>query len=167
MEKQYNIDAARVYFVGHSNGGFMSHRIACDSAPRVAAIVSLAGATWKDQSKCQPAAPVAVLEVHGVMDDMVPYDGTPTQPGALETVADWATKNGCTGSLTATGQTLDLDTLIPGPETTVQRYNCAVGAAELWTMTGTMQNPAGHLPHFAQPAWGDAVWSFLSAHPKP
>jgi hypothetical protein len=25
----------------------------------------------------------------------------------------------------------------------------------------------GHLPNVRQPDWGDAIWSFLSAHPKP
>jgi polyhydroxybutyrate depolymerase len=31
MQRQYNVE--RVYFTGWSNGGFMSHRMACDAAP--------------------------------------------------------------------------------------------------------------------------------------
>src|SRR5262249_24604332 len=52
---RYNIDPSRVFVVGHSNGGFMAHRMACDRADRIAGIVSLAGAQWFDLSKCQPS----------------------------------------------------------------------------------------------------------------
>src|SRR5437588_222627 len=31
MKKKYNVDAHRVFVVGHSNGAFMAHRMACDS----------------------------------------------------------------------------------------------------------------------------------------
>ena len=36
---------------------------------RVAAIVSLEGATWNAPARCTPARPVAVLEVHGDADE--------------------------------------------------------------------------------------------------
>ena len=38
-----NVDPKQVFFIGHSNGGFMSYRMACDHADLVAGIVSLAG----------------------------------------------------------------------------------------------------------------------------
>src|SRR5947209_11971209 len=75
MEFNFNIDKKRVFFVGHSNGAFMSHRMACDSAARVAAIVALAGDVWQDASKCNPSEPVAIAQVHGDADTLVPYDG--------------------------------------------------------------------------------------------
>jgi polyhydroxybutyrate depolymerase len=165
MERQYNVDKKRVYLTGHSNGGFMSHRMACDSANRIAAIASLAGAVWKDPSKCNPARPVPVLEIHGDMDTEVPYDGGPNPgdgvaiPSAPETVATWAQKNGCTGDLADTGETKDLDFIVDGPETHVSKYTCTNGAAELWTMKGV-----GHLPNVRQPDWGNALWSFLSRY---
>ena len=49
-----NVDKKRVFVVGHSNGGFMAHRLACDLSPAVEAIVSLAGAQWLDVTMCQP-----------------------------------------------------------------------------------------------------------------
>ncbi len=162
MERQYNVDKKRIFLTGHSNGGFMSHRMACDWAPRIAAIASLAGATWKDTTKCNPTEPVGVLQVHGDMDTEVPYNGGPDLPSAMETVGDWAQYNGCTGTLTDTGETKDLDTTIDGAETQVSRYTCSQGAADLWTMRGD-----GHIPNLRQPDWGDAIWDFLSAHPKP
>ncbi len=169
---KYRIDPKRVYFVGHSNGGFMAHRMACDRSGRVAAIVSLAGAQWKDVSNCQPTAPVSVLEVHGTFDLVINYDGGVvsydggvgnTFPGAKETVQDWSTLNGCTGQLTTYGGTLDLDAYIFGSETVRAKYNCTNGAAELWTIQG-----GSHVPGLGFPStWGDSVWSFLSSHPKP
>lgn len=46
MESRYSIDTKRIYFVGHSNGGFMSYRMACRHPDRIAAIASLAGASF-------------------------------------------------------------------------------------------------------------------------
>ncbi len=162
VEKHYNVDKKRVFFVGHSNGAFMSHRMACDAAPRIAGIVALAGDVWKDPSKCNPTAPVAVLQVHGDADNLVPYDGGGAMPSAKQSVATWAAKNGCTGDLTDTGMTLDLDVLVAGAETAIARYACNAGAAELWTMHGV-----GHVPQFAMPDWGNDVFDWLMQHPKP
>jgi polyhydroxybutyrate depolymerase len=156
MQARYNVDKKRVYLVGHSNGGFMSHRLACDSAPRIAGIVSLAGAVWKDAAKCNPTAPVAVLQVHGTMDDLVDYEGEVDVPSAKETVATWAAKNGCDPTLSATGTTFDLDMLVGGAETRVERHACPRGAAELWTLDG-----GSHVPSLT-PAFGEEIWKFLT-----
>ncbi len=75
VEGARNVDRSRVYVMGHSNGGFMSYRMACDVADRVAAIASVAGATWADPSKCTPSEPVSVLQVHGTADEGIRYDG--------------------------------------------------------------------------------------------
>ena len=111
---RHSVDPARVFLVGHSNGAFMSHRYACERADRVAAIVTLAGMQWKDQSQCRPSSPVSVLQVHGRDDGNIEYEGGTSSngasyPGALETVDDWAYHNGCDGALAATGRRLDLD----------------------------------------------------------
>jgi polyhydroxybutyrate depolymerase len=171
MSAQYNVDPKRIFLIGHSNGGFMSHRFACDRTPRVAAIVSLAGAEWKDPARCVPTDTVSVLQVHGDQDQEIGYDGGVTQdhtgatfayPSAHDTVATWAAKNGCADSLTTVG-TLDVDVNIPGNETTQERYTgCKNGAVvELWTVHG-----AGHTPGLSS-TWRDLVWGFMSAHPKP
>ena len=161
MEQQFNIDKKRVFFVGHSNGAFMSHRMACDAAARIAGIVALAGDVWKDPTKCNPTEPVAVLQVHGDADSMVPYDGSTLEPSAKQSVATWAGKNGCTGDLADTGMTLDLDSGLAGAETGIARYACTSGAAELWTIHGGQ-----HLPSFILPDWGNDVFDWLMQHPK-
>jgi polyhydroxybutyrate depolymerase len=167
IESRYNVDRRRIFAMGHSNGGFMSHRLACDRASTVAAIVSLAGAQWDDPSKCAPSSAVSVAEVHGNDDRIILYEGGKTAqgtyPSAPTTVADWAKKDGCTGALAATGQTYDLDSRLDGRETRVQAYaGCPAGiAVELWFIQG-----GAHLPALTA-SWGELVWGFLSAHPKP
>jgi polyhydroxybutyrate depolymerase len=168
VEAKYNVDRKRVFVIGHSNGGFMSHRLACDRTSAVAAIVSLAGAQWLDLSRCTPSGEVSVAEVHGNADTTIIYDGGSTSegtyPGAPTTVTDWGSRNGCTGGLVATGQTLDIDSQLPGNETVVQAFQgCPAGVdVQLWTIQGGM-----HIPALSAPGWGELVWGFLSAHPKP
>jgi hypothetical protein len=72
--------------------------------------------------------------------------------------------NGCTGALAPTGQTLDLVADLPGSETTVEGYaGCPSGIdAQLWLVHGGI-----HIPTLNQPGWGETVWAFLSAHPRP
>lgn len=166
VSARYPVDPARVYVVGHSNGAFMAHRYACDRAGRVAAIVTLAGMQWKDPAKCPAGSSVSVLHVHGRDDMTVYYGGGATPegpyPGAVETVDDWAAKDGCTGSLAVTGRKLDLDRSIPGDETDEATWSgCPSGVSvTLWTIEG-----GGHVPAFNE-NWAPAIWEFLVAHPK-
>jgi polyhydroxybutyrate depolymerase len=171
VESKYNVDRKRVWIVGHSNGAFMAHRLACDLSARVAAIVSLAGAVWNDPSKCNPTEHVAVLDVHGDADTVVSYTGGASLypggspfPSEMVTMATWASKDACSGSLADTGQRLDLDSSLAGSETKVQTYGgCPAGLdVQLWTIQG-----GAHVPSLAQPTWPQQVYAFLSAHPKP
>jgi len=163
VQARFHIDLKRVFFVGHSNGGFMSHRMACDRADRIAAIVSLAGAQWKMPSQCQPSQPVSVLQVHGTLDNTITYAGTSMYPGARETVSTWATKNGCTGAVRDGGPDLDLVPGIIGDETKREEHGgCpATGAAELWTIEA-----GPHVPVFGA-NWAPEIYDFLLAHSRP
>jgi len=166
ISARYAVDPARVYVVGHSNGAFMAHRYACDRADRVAAIVTLAGMQWKDQSHCRPSSAVSVLHVHGRDDWTVRYDGGSTPegiyPGAVETIGDWAALDHCRGSLEATGRRFDLDRLVAGQETVEEAYSgCPAGTTlELWTI-----QHGGHVPAFTS-QWAEAIWAFMLKHPK-
>ncbi len=168
MSARYRVDPRRIFIVGHSNGGFMAHRMACERADRIAAIVSLAGAQSTDASRCTPSEPVSVLQIHGLTDPTILYRGgslggtaATMYPSARDTVATWGRLNRC-GDFADTGMTFDYVTTAPGNETHVGRHGaCMGGAAELWSMDAT-----GHIPAFT-PAWGEAVIDWLEAHPKP
>jgi polyhydroxybutyrate depolymerase len=168
VQATYNVDSKRIYIVGVSNGGFMAYRMACDHADTIAAIASVAGATFLDATMCGPSGPVSVLQVHGTTDQIVPYDGGELIPGhpfpsAATTVADWAAYNRCGPDRGPTGLRLDLDGALPGDETDVSRFDgCPTGGAvELWTVGG-----ADHFIQFT-PAFTASVVDFLFAHPKP
>jgi len=172
VEKRYNVDPKQVFVIGHSNGGFMAHRLACERADVFAAAVSLAGAQWEDVSRCKPSRPISVAQVHGDGDDTIAYgggsngqyDGTKVPyPSAAQTVADWAKLDGCTGALTDDGKPIDIEASLPGNETTVARYGgCPTGVSvELWTIKG-----GSHIPAL-QDAWGPTVLDFMQAHAMP
>ena len=70
---QYEIDTTRVWVVGHSNGGMMAYRLACELSTRITAIGVAAGALAIDS--CSPSRPVSALHVHGELDSIVPLTG--------------------------------------------------------------------------------------------
>ena len=166
IKSRYRIDPKRVFLVGHSNGGFMSYRMAHDHSGTIAAIASLAGAD--DPEAPSPNHPVHVLQIHGSADETIAYTGGDlptgaTYPGAQESVESWAARNGCTAAGAESG-TLDLDGGLEGAESTITRFasDCRIGgSAELWTIAG-----GGHVPglsdHFSQ-----LVVEWLMGHPKP
>ncbi|MEO1337092.1 MAG: PHB depolymerase family esterase, partial [Myxococcota bacterium] len=164
---QYNIDPNRVMAVGHSNGGFMAYRLACDASTRIAAVASLAGATFDDEADCSATSPVSVLQVHGTQDTTIRYDGGNilgvTYPSAEETVEQWATRAGC--STTATpGDAKDLDRGIDGNDTDTFVYadGCDEGIeVQLWRING-----GGHVPPLTND-FAEGVVDFLLSHPKP
>jgi len=165
IRHDYNVDRQRIYVVGHSNGAFMAHRLACDAAHDIAAIASLAGATFKDAALCTPAEPVSVLDIHGDADTTIRYQGGQIgapYPSELETMMHWQVYDQCAPDLVSDPMSLDLDFVLAGSETSVQRFtNCAAGTGvELWTIHG-----GGHIPNLSR-TFATAVWQWLSDHPK-
>ncbi len=149
IDSTVGVDPHRLFFVGHSNGGFMSYRFACDHADEIAAVVSLAGATFDDSAACTPLRPVSTLQIHGTSDTVIQFGGG-TLPGAdgpypaaADTAATWAAYNGCENSTVALDSFNGVDGL-PGTETEVERYElgCSGAATELWTVNGGPHSPA-------------------------
>jgi len=73
VEADYSTDPDQVWFVGHSNGGMMGYRLACEIADKVSAIGVAAGALMVDA--CAPSRPINVLHLHGELDAVVPLNG--------------------------------------------------------------------------------------------
>jgi polyhydroxybutyrate depolymerase len=101
LETEYNIDPARIYANGLSNGGGMAFLLACKMADRIAAIGGVAGAYSTPWSECNPSRPVPAIVFHGDVDLIVPYAGGSvsrtgfTFPAIADWVAAWANHNGC------------------------------------------------------------------------
>jgi len=74
--RRAGVDPARVAVAGFSNGALMAARLACDAADAVVAVAPVAGTAGEGfEASCRPARPVAVVQVAGDADTIVPYDG--------------------------------------------------------------------------------------------
>ncbi len=153
------IAPGEVFVLGHSNGGFMAYRLACDSADLVTGIASLAGSDAV--VGCAPTDDVAVLQIHGDMDGTVAYEGGSIagldHASAEATVQAWADRLGCAG--TRDGAPLDLVTDVDGAETRVLDHEGCAGAS-LWTMQG-----ADHIPSLTA-EFTPSVVAWLRAHAR-
>ncbi len=141
--EKYAVDPERVFFMGLSNGGFMSHRMACERGDLVRGIVSFNGASFNDAQACDPDHPVEIIHIHATDDDIVPYDGHNWLPSAQEVVERWVDWNECDPEAVMEGR-IDLAYNIEGDETVIESWqNCVDGGAvQFWTMEG-----APHVPY--------------------
>lgn len=171
---EYCLDPARIYATGMSNGGFMSHRLACAMADTFAAVAPVAGVLGIDPSDCTPSRPIPIEDFHGTADPVVPYDGGP----ALEllppivfrsvpsTMAFWQSTDVCLGDATVTYQN--------GTATCNRWSDCNGGAdVELCTLVGEGHQWPGGLPVPGLGPSTDDVYAttrmidFFVAHPMP
>ena len=67
------IDQKRVYSTGMSNGGFMSHRLACEASDLVAAIAPVDGILGIPNGECNPSRNVPIIHFYGTEDPLVQY----------------------------------------------------------------------------------------------
>jgi polyhydroxybutyrate depolymerase len=167
IQGTFRIDPARVYLIGHSNGAFMSFRMACEHADQIAAIAAYNGATWQDSGRCRPSEPVSVLAIHSSTDENIASAGGAINgvayPSADRTVTDWLEYDRCTDAGSA-APPLDIVTDLQGAETSVRTYTqgCAGDSTvQAWTI-----NRGTHVPKLG-PAFAPALTDFLLSRAKP
>jgi poly(3-hydroxybutyrate) depolymerase len=167
LVERFNADPARLYASGMSNGGFFTHRMACEN-DRFAAYVAVAGQLTGTAS-CRPGRHVPIVMIHGDGDFVVPY--ATVQP-ALDF---WTSHNGCGTRSVAT----QLPDIAPDDNTTVVRHDypdCAAdGPVILYQIKGGGHNWPGGLP-FLGPFLGGTtydieanavIWDFVSQYHLP
>lgn len=164
--EKYSGDASKVSFVGHSNGGYMSYRMACER-PNVYSISTLAGSNpFEIEKECKNQNPVSVLQIHGTKDDTVKYDGGEvgsgfSYPSALESVSRWAKRNSCVEELNENAPSLDLVShfQIRGLETTRRTWGSCHDnkRIELWSILNGVHTPVFRLDGYI----GTAILDFV------
>ena len=111
VETKACIDTKRVYAVGFSMGGGMSHYVACHAADVFAAVAPASfDLLVENEAGCTPPRPIAEISFRSSNDPIVPYAGGASSVvsgmpvtflGAVGTFQKWAQIDGCTGSATA------------------------------------------------------------------
>ena len=99
LAMEYNINLDRVYSTGMSNGGFMSFLLACQLSDKIAAIASVTGSmTPETYDPCNPQHPIPVMQIHGTIDGVVPYNGAAWTKSVQQTLQFWIDYNNCNPS---------------------------------------------------------------------
>jgi polyhydroxybutyrate depolymerase len=88
------IDERRVYATGMSNGGYLSHRIACEFPGRLAAIAPVVG-SLSQELVCADGRGVPVLQLSGAEDSLA---------SRQQSVDSWVAVNKCSDSTSITHQ---------------------------------------------------------------
>lgn len=105
LQSEYNIDPARIYANGMSNGGGMAFALSCTLSDRIAAVGMVAAAQSLPAGWCKDTRPVPAIAFHGTADPIVPYGGgllgdplNPVKPmfaAVRDWLARWAQRNRC------------------------------------------------------------------------
>ncbi|MDB5281833.1 MAG: hypothetical protein JWO06_908 [Bacteroidota bacterium] len=132
MIGNYHIDQSRVYACGLSNGGFMSHRLACELNHRIAAIATVSGPLSDSVAfYCNQSRPIPVLMMHGTADTVVPYFNPLDCLGAEESVGFWMGKDQCTNANDTTAIP-DVNTADSSTVLKIHYGGCASGSEVLF-----------------------------------
>ncbi len=104
------VDDRRIYASGLSNGGAMTHRLACALGLRFAAVAPFSGGNQFAASGGDCPTPVPVLQIHGTEDPCWAFTGGPDScidggGGGVKQTVDatlegWRVRNGCASMFT-------------------------------------------------------------------
>jgi polyhydroxybutyrate depolymerase len=178
-----NVDPARVYAAGMSNGGMLAHRIAAELSDLFAAAAPVAGTIGGRvrrgapvETIAPPPRPVPVILFHGREDRSVQYFGGPSESPIPTTRVDlsqeasmafWAEANGCDPEP-------EVEVSDTGHVRTYRFRGCDAGA-DVVHVTITDQGhawPGGRRRRLLDPpsrevSATDEAWAFFEAHPLP
>jgi polyhydroxybutyrate depolymerase len=172
LEASYNIDPARIYANGLSNGGGMTFALSCTLSHRIAAFGPVAAAVTLPVNWCPDSRPAPMIAFHGTADRFTPYNGARVWlapepfPSILEWTANWARRNRCSPTPVESAAASDV--------TRLEYTDCADDASVvLYTIEGGGHTWPGGQP---MPEWLvgptsrsiDAtrlMWAFFRQHP--
>jgi polyhydroxybutyrate depolymerase len=178
IKDTYKIDSKRVYAMGHSNGGILAYKLACELADQLAAIGVQAGSNIV--TDCVPVSPVSVIHIHGTADTNMPINGGKGSGvsgtvffGARASVEAMARINNSNVSAPTSYITANPDVTSLSWTTTKNasevRFVTVTGATHAW-MGHPSQTP-GAAAYVGEPYSNfdstRAIVSFLLSHPKP
>lgn len=170
IKQTYSIDSSRVYATGMSNGGMMSHRLACEASDIFSGIGDVSGAL--NVEPCNPQRSVAVILFHGKADLHVRYDGgapsktVDSHPRVDKSVAFaenlWKQKNQCNeGQISKSGKVEH------------KSYTCNEAGLETYLIDDEGHTwPGGEKGYFGadtpteEISATEVMWKFWKKHPR-
>jgi polyhydroxybutyrate depolymerase len=183
------IDPKRVFATGLSNGGMLSHRLACQLSDKIAAIAAVSGGMGNRDLDtqppttlfpCSPTRRVPVLHIHGTQDACYPYDGgwgplsLLTFEAVPVTIQGWLTRNGCGSGAPTTVSTHGAAScfLYPCPKTAEVELCTIDGGGHYWPggddwSGSTVFCGANQGVRSSDLIANDAMWAWFQAHPMP
>ena len=175
FQTDFNTDPYRQYLCGFSNGGFMSHKIACESSMCFAGLATVSGGMSDVvYQNCNPNFAPNILHIHGNADAVVPYGGAITTGVSVDDMlAFWQDHLGC--DLTPTFSAMPNPSILDFSHP--ERYiytNCAtsqlehikvVGGGHQWPGISTLVGGVGTINmDFYSP---QIIWEFLDGRECP
>lgn len=173
LQARYNIDPARVYANGLSNGGGMSFALSCALSDRIAAVGLVASAQTIDWEWCTDPHPVPAISFHGTADQAAPYRGGTSWvsrrmpfPDHPSWMARWAERNRCAPR--------PVEARVASDITRRAYINCANDADVLLYIVeagGHTWPGGGPLPYWMAGRTSHSIsatevmWEFFQAHP--
>jgi len=174
LEGAYNIDPARIYANGISNGGGMSFVLSCTLSDRIAAVGMVSTAQFLRWSWCTDRRAVPMITFQGTADPMIPYTGGRSPiadnwfPSIAAWTAGWARRNRC--------GTSPVESVVAPDVTRIEYPDCEGGAdVVLYRVQGGGHTwPGGEpLPEWFAGSTNNGVdatrqmWTFFLEHPFP
>jgi polyhydroxybutyrate depolymerase len=167
----FNADPQRVYSCGFSAGGYLSHKLACESSTCFAAIASVAGTMVPAvQNTCAPSFNTSIMQIHGTADFVVAFGGNSQSGlGVDELMSFWSSTYGCASDPTITAlpntNVFDLSTVdehdfspcTTGAELTLLKVN---GGGHMWPGTSVLLSGLGTINQDISAS--QEIWNFFS-----
>jgi polyhydroxybutyrate depolymerase len=150
IDRTVGVDRDRIYMVGVSNGGIMTHTFACLHGDVLAGIATQVANMVDTMPECEVKGSFDVLMINGRNDGVVPFDGGQigeTRGGVLsvaETFALWRDYHGCSETMESRDGEIDI--------TSARGCRDGVGVT-LWAHDG------GHLD--PNPRFYYGLWSIV------
>jgi polyhydroxybutyrate depolymerase len=167
VKRRISVDSRRVFAIGMSNGGLMSYRLACEAPEVFRGIMGVAGTD--NTLTCTPRRPAAILHIHAIDDDHVPFYGGVGPAGQEQinfvsvpsTIKKWVGLNACSARpvrvLSVAGAYCDVHYACAGGV----RVKLCVTADGGHSWPGATFSSSGAPPSTAIKA-NDVMWDFFS-----
>lgn len=166
LQREINIDPARIYATGFSNGGTMANALGCVMSETFASIAPVSGGQV-DIGNCPTTKPVSVMVIHGILDQTIPYDGRENDvPPVHLWVEAWAKRNRCdlTPQVDISNNAFIIETWGNCDENVVVRLYSLKDGGHTWPGAPREATLGSTFIHLNAT---DVIWEFFEVHPRP